>query len=1050
MKTEQPSPPRTAPSQQPPDKIQAAASADRRDARDGAGFATGTEDDRFDAFVSYSRRDKTAVYGIARELEAAGYRLWIDLEDIQPSAEWASAIEENIVGSNAVLFFISPDSVRSSEVRRELDLAAGFGKRIVTVLLRDTDPPDLPPPAGRVQWIDGRAGVDVVGIGTALDTDLRWVERHTYLLRKARDWDAAKREAGLLLRSGDLKRAEESLRYGSGKDPHLSRLQLDFVTASQARAKRSQRTRLAIASGTALALGLLSAFAFWQSAQRERQRQIAVAKELGTRAVLAREQRGKGLVVSALLAVESLRRLVEHASPSIEAGEALVTSLSQMPRRLLWLASATDPKDVDLSLAGDRLAAVFGRGPVRIWSSESEVPIHELPADPEESREGIRLDPTGRHALIRFEAKSARRVVQWQLWDTERDVVMPVGPPPDRDFELGAIAAGGQVLAIASRERVLVYRLASLDLPRELEPSGQVVALRFAEDGAALLVDGFRESGRGAAKERLTLFREKWSLANLPSPGEARPAAPEAVWTASFGSSMGDFRLSLDGRHLVTTSERIRSGNLRSGTLTVWRQIESPRRSNSGEELRRFVPITTIQSSRGISDLRFSRDGEHFGTASTDYTARLWDASSGRQVSRVDHGRPVGAVALDARGRRFVSAGQDGWTGLWQSTASRLDRRGQGMTGVVTRAVAFSPDRRVLAVQATDRVELWDLLSGQLLGRTGRAFFPRPRGRPDPVFHPHPKAPVFSSDGSTVTVTSLDAFLTLDHRGEVVARVEHERGRVAALDPTGRLGATSDGEATVVHDLVRAKTAASWDEASRRLAFDPSGRYLAGGGEKTAFVWDGQDGTRRSLPVEGARALAFGRQRPLLAVASADAVHLFELPALTLEDRLPIAVTAHSLGWSPGDELLAWSDGGRVVVLELASRTVILDELVDRVQALTFSPDGDMLAVYGLNQPTRVWSGLASGEPVETLRVSEDESVWTLLFSPDGRTLASGSSADLVRLTPVTTEALLEAAYDRLPRNLSEQEWAELMGPEPYRCTVETLPPCGAATAVGE
>ena len=51
----------------------------------------------FDAFISYSHRDRLAADAACAGLEAAGIRCWIAPRDIAPGKEWAEGIIFGIV-----------------------------------------------------------------------------------------------------------------------------------------------------------------------------------------------------------------------------------------------------------------------------------------------------------------------------------------------------------------------------------------------------------------------------------------------------------------------------------------------------------------------------------------------------------------------------------------------------------------------------------------------------------------------------------------------------------------------------------------------------------------------------------------------------------------------------------------------------------------------------------------------------------------------------------------------------------------------------------------
>lgn len=73
-------------------------------------------------FISYAREDQDFVRKLHDTLLERGRDAWVDWE-IFPSTEWMREVEAAIDATPAVIFLISPDSIRSSVCRQELDHA---------------------------------------------------------------------------------------------------------------------------------------------------------------------------------------------------------------------------------------------------------------------------------------------------------------------------------------------------------------------------------------------------------------------------------------------------------------------------------------------------------------------------------------------------------------------------------------------------------------------------------------------------------------------------------------------------------------------------------------------------------------------------------------------------------------------------------------------------------------------------------------------------------------------------------------------------------------
>ena len=89
-------------------------------------------------FISYSRRDAEYVDAIIKRFEKAGLSVWVDRGSIQGGDQWKQEIVEGIEKCEAFILVLSSTSVRSDNVRRELDLAGEYNKKIIPIQLSPT------------------------------------------------------------------------------------------------------------------------------------------------------------------------------------------------------------------------------------------------------------------------------------------------------------------------------------------------------------------------------------------------------------------------------------------------------------------------------------------------------------------------------------------------------------------------------------------------------------------------------------------------------------------------------------------------------------------------------------------------------------------------------------------------------------------------------------------------------------------------------------------------------------------------------------------------
>lgn len=89
-------------------------------------------------FISYAHEDTTKVVAAIRGLQRLGYRIWYDM-GISAGAQWPEDVADHIYGCDAVLAFMTPNSIQSDNCREELFYAKKCNKKILLAYLDKCD-----------------------------------------------------------------------------------------------------------------------------------------------------------------------------------------------------------------------------------------------------------------------------------------------------------------------------------------------------------------------------------------------------------------------------------------------------------------------------------------------------------------------------------------------------------------------------------------------------------------------------------------------------------------------------------------------------------------------------------------------------------------------------------------------------------------------------------------------------------------------------------------------------------------------------------------------
>ncbi|WP_422928788.1 WD40 repeat domain-containing protein [Singulisphaera sp. PoT] len=400
------------------------------------------------------------------------------------------------------------------------------------------------------------------------------------------------------------------------------------------------------------------------------------------------------------------------------------------------------------------------------------------------------------------------------------------------------------------------------------------------------------------------------------------------------------------------------------------------------------------------------------------------------EPSSKGHSGSVMAVAYSPDGRSLASASEDRLAKVWDLEQKKPRLELAGHEGRVS-CLAYSPDGKTLATGSQDRtIRLWDAETGRARGTL--------KGHRGEIL-----GLAFSPDGNRLASAGVDASVIVwDWREKkVIDKLrEHQTAvRAIAYSPDGKSLASAGGSHVRINDAATLKPKQTINLPAGGvlcLAFSHDNKKLATGGMSLQVqVWDVETANLISAlnPTGDILALKFSYVADILAVVSGTASGEHPAPAvIALWDIGPNQAmrgsfrghlgNAFSIAFSPdcgqlatgGDDrtIRLWDAGQNrmVAVLDgwlppgLEKTAPILN--LDPVEVVAASPDGKTVAVATSGDSVITFWDAASRKVEKTLPALEGK-VHVLVFSPDGKTLASGGEDAKVTLWDPATGAVV-------------------------------------------
>jgi WD40 repeat protein len=470
-----------------------------------------------------------------------------------------------------------------------------------------------------------------------------------------------------------------------------------------------------------------------------------------------------------------------------------------------------------------------------------------------------------------------------------------------------------------------------------------------------------------------------------------------AIFAETFGNGIS-IDLSPDGKMMAVGDA--------NGLVYLW-QIETTQ-----------LLTTFIGHTGWVWSVAFSPDGTTLASSSGDAAIRIWDVTSGSCLQVLTgHTGCVWSVAFSPDGQRLASGGDDAFVRVWDLQGNCLHVLAGHQGNVYS--VYFSPDNHTFASGSKDTsIRIWQAIDGNCLG----------------VLHGHTdsvRCVRYSPNGRQLASSSHDRSIRFWHTTS--SRFDLQQSDVNILNGhtnwVWSLAFSPDGDILVSGS--DDGTLRFWDVRSQRCinAIDSQNNEIFGiaiAGQRLVSVsrdqavrlwdlhghhlktWQGYSSGIRALSLSPVWVKTSAGTGYIVASGSQDeTIHLWQLQLDNQHAyQQPIQSFYHATNVLSS---VSFHPHGRMGVsngrddLSIALWDVQTGRAhqwnsghTELVKTVLFSPAGDILASGSYDRTIRLWDA-QTHQCLQVLR-GHESGIWEIAFDTEGKRLASGSFDHTIRL----------------------------------------------------